>query len=297
MSGVAQLDAVTIAMPGPAPAHVENGRRGPGAAGWIMIAVAVALVAGLIGIPLVSVFGEALIGGLGPFLATFTESNALSAIRLTLFVTVCTVTFNAFFGILAGWTIAKYTFPGKPLLLAIIDLPLTVSPVVAGLAILMTAGAHTPLGSWLQTYGIKVAFAPPGIVAATIFVTFPYIARELIAFMQEQGKDQEESALVLGASVRQTLLRVTLPGARIALLNGVILCGARALGEFGAVSVISGRVRGFTETVPLHIEALYNESQFGSAFALASALALTTIIFTLVVSANRKSTHERVTHE
>jgi sulfate transport system permease protein len=290
---VADFDATTIAMPGAPPEHVADGARGPGLVGWIAIAVAALVVGGLIGIPLVSVFAEAFQSGLGPFAATFAEPYAQSAIRLTLLVAVCTIAFNAFFGILAGWTISKYEFPGKTILLAIIDLPLTVSPVVAGLAILMTAGAHTPLGSWLQTVGIKVAFAPPGIIAATIFVTFPYIARELIAFMQEQGRDQEESSLVLGATVWQTLWRVTLPGARLALFNGVILCGARAIGEFGAVSVISGRVRGYTETVPLHIEALYNESSFVGAFALAAALAFTTIAFTLIVNANRKSEYDR----
>jgi|HubBroStandDraft_6_1064221.scaffolds.fasta_scaffold376103_1 sulfate transport system permease protein len=280
----------------PTHAPVDVAQR-PGIAGYAVIAFAVLGVLGLIGLPLFSVFFEALRAGAGAFFAVFGDPYAQSAIRLTIIVALSTVAFNAFFGILAGWTISKYDFPGKALLLAVIDLPLTVSPVVAGLAVLLTFGAHSPLGSRLLEIGIRIAFAPAGIVLATIFVTFPYIARELIAFMQEQGRDQEEAALVLGASVWQTLWRVTIPGARVALFNGIILCGARAIGEFGAVSVISGRVRGYTETVPLHIEALYNESSFTGAFALAAALAFTTIAFTLIVSTNRKSNHDRVATE
>jgi sulfate transport system permease protein len=279
----------------PAPKH-EDGRR-PGVLGLAAIVAAVLAVAALIGLPLFSVFFEAFRAGAGPFVAAFSEPYAQSAIRLTLIVGVCTVAFNAVFGILAGWTVSKYDFPGKTILLAVIDLPLTVSPVVAGLAILLTFGVHSPIGGQLAAVGIKIAFAPAGIVLATIFVTFPYIARELIAFMQEQGRDQEEAALVLGASVWQTLWRVTIPGARLALFNGIILCAARAIGEFGAVSVISGRVRGYTETVPLHIEALYNESSFVGAFALAAGLAYSTILLTLVVSTNRKSNHDRIAED
>ena len=246
---------------------------------------AIVLVAGLILLPLVSVVYEATRAGAGTFAKTFTEPYALAAIRLTLGVAFATVAFNTAFGLIAAWTVTKYRFPLKAWLLTAIDLPLTVSPVVAGLAILLTFGSRSPLGSRLVEQGIHIAFAPPGIILATIFVTFPFVARELIAFMQEQGRDLEEASLVLGASVWQTLWRVTIPNARWALLNGILLCNARAMGEFGAVSVISGRVRGFTDTVPLHIEILYNESAFASAFALSTALAVVTIGLTLARAA------------
>lgn len=246
---------------------------------------AIVLVGGLIVLPLASVVFEAFRLGAGTFAKTFTEPYALSAIKLTLFIAFATVLFNTTFGLIAAWTITKYRFPFKPWLLTAIDLPLTVSPVVAGLAVLLTFGARSPIGAWLLAHGIHIAFAPPGIALATIFVTFPFVARELIAFMQEQGRELEEAALVLGASVWQTLWRITIPNARWALLNGVLLCNARAMGEFGAVSVISGRVRGYTDTVPLHIEILYNESAFASAFALATALAVVTIALTLIRTA------------
>jgi sulfate transport system permease protein len=246
---------------------------------------AILLVSGLIALPLVSVIYEAFRDGTGTFARTFTEPYALSAIKLTLGIAFATVLFNTIFGLVAAWTITKYRFPLKPWLLTAIDIPLTVSPVVAGLAILLTFGARSPLGAWFIAHGVHIAFAPPGIAIATIFVTFPFVARELIAFMQEQGRDLEEAALVLGASVWQTLWRITIPNARWALLNGILLTNARAMGEFGAVSVISGRVRGYTDTVPLHIEILYNESAFTSAFALATALAVVTIGLTLVRAA------------
>jgi sulfate transport system permease protein len=246
---------------------------------------AIILVGGLIVLPLAAVVFEAFRLGAGTFAKTFTEPYALSAIKLTLFIAFATVLFNTTFGLIAAWTVTKYRFPFKPWLLTAIDLPLTVSPVVAGLAVLLTFGARSPIGAWLLAHGIHIAFAPPGIVLATIFVTFPFVARELIAFMQEQGRELEEAALVLGASVWQTLWRITIPNARWALLNGVLLCNARAMGEFGAVSVISGRVRGYTDTVPLHIEILYNESAFASAFALATALAVVTIALTLIRTA------------
>ncbi len=240
------------------------------------LVVAFALVGAIVLLPLATVFAGALADGARGAFAVFSDPYALSAIRLTLLVAACTVAFNATFGILAAWTIAKYRFPGKALVLTLIDLPLTVSPVVAGLAILLTVGKHSPLGAWLVEHGLPIAFAP----LVTIFVTFPYVARELTAFMQEQGRDLEEAALTLGASVWQTLVRVTLPSAKWALLDGVLLCNARAMGEFGAVSVISGRIRGLTDTVPLHIEILYNENAFTGAFALASALAIVTMLLT-----------------
>jgi sulfate transport system permease protein len=246
------------------------------------IVVAVVFVVALVGLPLVTVFAEALRGGVRAFADAYSEPFALSAIRLTLEVTAATVAFNASFGILAAWTITKYRFWGKALLLSAIDVPLTVSPVVAGLAILLTVGVHSPLGTWLVAHGLRIAFAPPGIIVATIFVTFPYVVRELTAFMQEQGRELEEAALSLGAGVWQTLLTVTLPTARWALFDGVLLCNARAMGEFGAVSVISGRVRGYTDTVPLHIEILYNEDAFVAAFALAAGLATVTMVLAAI---------------
>ena len=257
-------------------------RRRPRGAEAAAIAGGVAFVSALVLLPLASVFYEAFRAGLGAFAAAYAEPYARSAIALTLEVALVTVVANTLFGILAAWTIAMYRFPGKALLLSAIDVPLTVSPVVAGLAILLCVGSRSPLGAWLLAHGVRVAFAPPGIVLATIFVTFPYVARELAAFLQEQGRELEEAALSLGASVRQTLLRVTLPRARWALAGGVLLCNARAMGEFGAVSVISGRIRGYTDTVPLHIANQYDEAAFVSAFALAAGLAAATMLLTLV---------------
>jgi sulfate transport system permease protein len=270
------------AVPGPlAAAHARAATRPAvrvrGAGDVLAVAGAFVVALALIALPLAFVFAEALSGGVSAIVRTFGDPYAQSAIRLTLGVAAITVLFNASFGVLAAWTISKYRFPGKALVLAAIDVPLTVSPVVAGLAVLFVVGARSPLGAWLLDRGIHVAFSPPGIVLATIFVTFPYVARELVTFMQERGRELEESALVLGANVWQTLWRVTLPNARFALLNGVLLCNARAMGEFGAVSVISGRIRGLTTTVPLHIEMLYNEDAFVGAFALSAALALVTI--------------------
>jgi sulfate transport system permease protein len=250
----------------------------------VAIVAGVAVVGALVVLPLASVFFEAFKSGLAAFASVFGDPYARSAIVLTLQTAAIVVVCNTAFGILAAWTLAKYRFPGKALLTSAIDLPLSVSPVVAGLAILLSLGAHSPVGAWLLAHGIHVAFAPAGIAIVTIFVTFPYVARELSAFLSEQGRELEEAALLLGASTWQTLWRVTLPGARWALLNGMLLCNARALGEFGAVSVISGRIRGLTDTVPLHIEILYNEDAFVAAFALSAALASVTIFLTLVRS-------------
>jgi len=255
--------------------------------------VAAVLVLGvLVLLPLASIVYEALRSGIGPALATFADPYARDAIGLTVLVALATIAVNGAFGVLAGWTLTKYRFPGKAALVTLIDLPLTVSPVVAGLAVLLCFGNRSPLGGWLEEYGIHVAFAPLGIVLATIFVTFPYVARETIALLNETGRELEEAALGLGANVWQTLLRVTLPNARGALLNGLLLCNARALGEFGAVSVISGRIRGLTVTVPLHIEDLYNEDNIVGAFTLAALLAAVAIALTLTRSAleHRKPT-------
>jgi sulfate transport system permease protein len=250
--------------------------------------LAIAGVALLLGffvfLPLCSIAFEALRAGWPAAAATFADPNARSAIALTGLATSVTVVVNGAFGILAGWTLTKYRFPGKALLLAVIDLPLTVSPVVAGLALLLCFGTRSPLGAWFAEHGWKIAFAPPGIILATIFVTFPYVARETIALMGESGSELEEAALGLGASVWQTFSRVTFPRAKWAILNGLLLCNARALGEFGAVSVISGSIRGLTDTVPLHIDILYNEDNLVGAFTLAGALALLAIVLTLVRS-------------
>ena len=267
--------------------------RAPRGAEAIAILVGAAFVAGLVLLPLVSVFAEAFSAGFAAFAATFADRYAQSAIVLTLEVAAITLVANTLFGVLAGWTIAKYRFPGKALLLSAIDLPLSVSPVVAGLAILLSVGGRSPVGAWLLAHGVQVAFATPGIVLATIFVTFPYVAREFAAFLQEQGRDLEEAALSLGASLWQTFTRVTLPGARWALLNGILLCNARAMGEFGAVSVISGRIRGLTDTVPLHIEILYNEDAFVGAFSLAATLAFVTIVLTLLRAWVERRSHGR----
>ena len=279
--------------PSRAIAHAEAPalRTPKGAVDLPIVGGAIALVVLLVGLPLASVFVEAFRAGFGPFAAAFHDPETLGAIRLTLCVAAVVVAFNATFGLLAAWTIAKYRFPGKALLLAAIDLPLTVSPVVAGLAILLAVGARSPVGAWLVAHGIRIAFAPPGIALATILVTFPYVARAVAAYMQEGGRELEEAALSLGASVWTTFRRITLPNARWALLNGVILCNARAMGEFGAVSVISGHIRGYTDTISLQVENLYNEDAYAAAFSIAAALAAFTIVLGLVARiALRRST-------
>jgi sulfate/thiosulfate transport system permease protein len=269
-------------------AAIETGvRRNSGLHARDRLAIAgVALLLGFfVLLPLVSIAYEALRAGWPAAAATFADPNARAAIALTGLATVVTVAFNGAFGVLAGWTLTKYRFPGKALLLAIIDLPLTVSPVVAGLALLLCFGTRSPLGAWFAEHGWKIAFAPPGIILATIFVTFPYVARETIALMSETGRELEEAALGMGASLWQTFSRVTFPRARLAILNGLLLCNARALGEFGAVSVISGNIRGLTDTVPLHIDILYNEDNLVGAFTLAAALVIAAIALTLIRSA------------
>jgi sulfate transport system permease protein len=223
--------------------------------------------------PLVAVFVEALRKGWATYLAALVDEDALSAIRLTLLATAIAVPLNLVFGVSAAWAIAKFDFRGKNLLLTLIDLPFSVSPVIAGLIYMLVFGLQGWFGEWLRDHDLKIVFAVPGIVLATVFVTFPFVARELIPLMQAQGQEQEEAARVLGASGWQIFWRVTLPNVKWALLYGVILCNARAMGEFGAVSVVSGHIRGQTNTLPLHIEILYNEYQFAAAFAVASLLA------------------------
>ena len=247
----------------------------------ILTAVALAFLAVFVLLPLVTVFVEALSKGVAAYGDALTEPDALSAIRLTLIVAAISVPLNIVFGIVAAWAIAKFDFPGKSVLITFIDLPFSVSPVVAGLVYVLLFGMQGWLGPWLREHDIQIIFAVPGIVLATVFVTFPFVARELIPLMQEQGRDDEEAALSLGASGFQTFLRVTLPNIRWGLLYGVLLCNARAMGEFGAVSVVSGHLRGLTTTMPLHVEILYNEDNFVAAFAVASllaALALVTLV-------------------
>jgi sulfate transport system permease protein len=228
--------------------------------------------------PLIAVFVEALRRGWSVYLAALVEPDAVSAIKLTLLTAAIAVPLNLVFGIAAAWAITKFDFRGKQMLVTFIDLPFSVSPVVAGLIYVLVFGAQGWFGPWLSEHGIKVIFAVPGIVLATVFVTFPFVARELIPLMQAQGRDEEEAALVLGASGWQMFRKVTLPNIKWALLYGVILCNARAMGEFGAVSVVSGHIRGLTNTMPLHVEILYNEYQFAAAFAVASLLALLALV-------------------
>jgi sulfate transport system permease protein len=229
-------------------------------------------------LPLIAVFVEAFRKGWEAYLAALVEPDALSAIKLTLIAAAISVPLNLVFGVAAAWAIAKFDFPGKQFLISLIDLPFSVSPVVAGLIYVLIFGAQGWIGPWLSEHDIKVIFAVPGIVLATIFVTFPFVARELIPLMQSQGRDEEEAAVTLGASGWQMFRRVTLPNIKWALLYGVILCNARAMGEFGAVSVVSGHIRGETNTMPLHVEILYNEYQFAAAFAVASLLALLALV-------------------
>ncbi len=253
---------------------------------WSLITLALLFLSVFLFVPLVSVFAEAFKKGWDVYLAAITESDALSAVVLTLTAAVISVPLNLVFGIAAAWAIAKFDFRGKSVLLTFIDLPFSVSPVIAGLIYVLVFGLQGWFGEWLRDHDLKVIFAVPGIVLATIFVTFPFVARELIPLMQAQGQEQEEAARVLGASGWQTFWKVTLPNVKWALLYGVILCNARAMGEFGAVSVVSGHIRGQTNTLPLHIEILYNEYQFAASFAVASllaALALVTLVLKFIV--------------
>jgi sulfate transport system permease protein len=248
---------------------------------WVrvtLITVALLFLTLFLFVPLVSVFFEAFKKGVQVYLAAITEDDALSAIKLTLIAAAISVPLNLVFGVAAAWCIAKFDFRGKNVLLTLIDLPFSVSPVIAGLIYVLICGLQGWWGAWLRDHDLKVIFALPGIVMATIFVTFPFVARELIPLMQAQGQEQEEAARVLGASGWQMFWRVTMPNVKWALLYGVILCNARAMGEFGAVSVVSGHIRGQTNTMPLHIEILYNEYQFAAAFAVASLLALLALV-------------------
>jgi sulfate transport system permease protein len=244
----------------------------------LLIALALVFILVVLVLPLGVVFHEALKQGAGTWADAVSEPDARSAIGLTLLVAAIAVPLNMVFGIAAAWAIAKHDFRGKPLLLSLIDLPFSVSPVVSGLVYVLLFGAQGWFGPWLQDHDIQIIFAVPGIILATIFVTFPFVARELIPLMVAQGRADEEAALSLGASGWQTLWHVTLPNIRWGLLYGVLLCNARAMGEFGAVSVVSGHIRGETNTMPLHVEVLYNEYNFAAAFAVASLLALLALV-------------------
>ena len=243
-----------------------------------LIALAIGFLFLFLLLPLAAVFVEAFRSGLGAYFEAITEPDAVSAIKLTLLVAAIAVPANIVFGLAASWAIAKFEFKGKSILNTLIDLPFSVSPVISGLIYVLLFGAMGYLGPYLQSENIQIIFSLPGIVLATIFVTFPFVARELVPLMQEQGTVDEEAALSLGASGWQTFFRVTLPNIRWALLYGVVLCNARAMGDFGAVSVVSGHIRGKTNTMPLHVEILYNEYNFAAAFAVASLLALLALV-------------------
>ena len=245
---------------------------------WLLIGIALLFLTIFLFLPLAFVFVTGLKKGLAVYLAAIVEPDALAAIRLTLLTAAIAVPFNLVFGVAAAWAIAKFSFPGKSVLITLIDLPFAVSPVIAGLIYVLIFGLQGWFGAWLADHDMKIIFAVPGIVLATVFVTFPFVARELIPLMQAQGTEQEEAATVLGARGWQTFWRITLPNVKWGLLYGVILCNARAMGEFGAVSVVSGHIRGLTNTLSLHVEILYNEYQFAAAFACASLLALLALV-------------------
>ena len=244
---------------------------------WLLIGIALLFLAVMLVIPLAAVFAEALKGGWRLYLASLSDPEALSAIKLTLITAAIVVPVNAVLGVAMAWLLTRFDFRGKQLLTTLLDLPFSVSPVVAGLMFVLLFGAHTALGGWLEAHGIQIIFAVPGIILATLFVTFPFVAREIIPLMQAQGDSEEQAALILGASGWQMFWRVTLPNIKWALLYGIILTNARAMGEFGAVSVVSGHIRGETNTIPLLVEIFYNEYNFVGAFALSSILALLAI--------------------
>ncbi|MBC7498956.1 MAG: sulfate ABC transporter permease subunit CysW [Herminiimonas sp.] len=274
----ATVSPLAIPVPRSAPAYAPAATVDPLWVRALLIGVALLFLTLFLFIPLLAVFAEALKKGWDVYLTAITEADALSAIRLTLITAAIAVPLNLVFGVAAAWTIAKFDFRGKNVLLTLIDLPFSVSPVISGLIFVLLFGAQGWFGPWLREHDIKILFAVPGIVLATVFVTFPFVARELIPLMQSQGSEEEEAALVLGASGWRTFWHVTLPNIKWGLLYGVILCNARAMGEFGAVSVVSGHIRGETNTMPLQVEILYNEYNFTAAFAVASLLALLALV-------------------
>jgi sulfate transport system permease protein len=259
---------------------------------WLLIGIALIFLVVIILLPLLAVFSQALNKGVKLYFLAITDPDALAAIKLTLITAVIAVPINTIFGVLAAWGITKFEFKGKNLLITFIDIPFAVSPVIAGLVFVLLFGSQGLMGPYLSDHNIKIIFSVPGIILATIFVTFPFVARELIPIMQEQGSDEEKAALTLGATGWQTFFRITLPNIKWGLLYGVILCNARAMGEFGAVSVVSGHIRGATNTIPLHVEILYNEYNFTAAFAVASLLALLALITLLLKSVVEWKTKE-----
>ncbi|EJN12455.1 sulfate ABC transporter, permease protein CysW [Bradyrhizobium sp. YR681] len=276
-------DSVSLSAPDArARAHAaaarNNLRTEPRAVRITIIALAMIFLTVFVVLPLVLVFAQAFSKGILAYLSALADPEALSAIKLTLIVAAISVGLNLVFGLVAAWAIAKFDFPGKTFLITLIDLPFSVSPVISGLVFVLLFGAQGYFGSWLRDHDIQILFAVPGIALATTFVTFPFVARALIPLMQEQGTQEEEAAVSLGASGLQTFFRVTLPNIRWGVLYGVLLCNARAMGEFGAVSVVSGHIRGETNTMPLLVEILYNEYQFVAAFAIASLLAMLALI-------------------
>jgi sulfate/thiosulfate transport system permease protein len=290
----------TIAVSRPATTAPRAVTRATGespAVRWTLTAIALTFLALTLLLPLVLVFHEALSKGIAAYLAAIREPDALSAARLTLLIAAIAVPINLIFGVSAAWCIAKFEFRGKNLLITLIDLPFAVSPVISGMIFVLLFGMHGWFGNWLFDHDIKIIFAVPGMVLATTFITSPFIARELIPLMQEQGTEEEEAAIVLGAGGWQTFLRVTLPNIKWGLLYGLILCNARAMGEFGAVSVVSGHIRGETNTLPLHVEILYNEYAFAASFAVASVLTLlafvTLALKTLVEWQQRRAEADR----
>ncbi|CAM4206763.1 sulfate ABC transporter permease subunit CysW [Paenibacillus typhae] len=259
---------------------------------WVLIAAAGLVMLWLIALPLIVVLTEALKRGWDVYWAALSDPDAASALRLTLLVAAITVPLNTIFGVTAAWAVTKFRFRGKGFLITLIDLPFAVSPVIGGLIFVLVFGSSGWFGSWLSDNDIKIVFALPGIILATLFVTFPFVARELIPLMEDQGTQEEEAAITLGAKGWQIFFRVTLPNIKWGLLYGIILCNARAMGEFGAVSVVSGRIRGETNTLPLHVEILYNEYQFSASFAVASLLLLLALVTMIIKSwLMRKNAH------
>jgi sulfate transport system permease protein len=270
--------AQTIALRQQVETVTQRATTEPAIVRWLLTGVALLFLAFFLMVPLAAVFAQAFEKGAAVYFASFREPDALSAIRLTLTIAAIAVPLNLVFGVIAAWAIAKFDFAGKNVLITLIDLPLAVSPVVSGLIYVLLFGRQGMFGPWAEAHDLRIIFAVPGIVLATIFVTFPFVARELIPLMQAQGTEEEQAALVLGANGWQTFWRVTLPNIKWGLLYGVILCNARAMGEFGAVSVVSGHIRGETNTLPLHVEILYNEYNFTAAFACASLLVMLALV-------------------
>ncbi len=293
MAGVAHARAAVV----PAvqsPAAVRPRRLSePPAVRWLLTFVALSFLALFLVLPLVTVFAEAFDGGVAAYLDAVREPDALAALRLTLLAAAFAVPANLIFGVAAGWAIAKFAFPGKSVLTTLIDLPFAVSPVIAGMVFVLLFGRQGFLGPWLADQDIRIVFAVPGIVLATIFVSFPFVAREIIPVMEASGTQEEEAARVLGAGGLQTFLRVTLPNIKWGVLYGAILCTARAMGEFGAVSVVSGKIRGETNTLPLHVEILYNEYMFQAAFAASTLLTLLAVVTLIVKTILERRVHGR----